>query len=134
MRCTSISIERAVASLYGFDMPNPAGRSSRGARVTGPSSSLMPQRVTICRARALARAQNHAARGSKNQFFQGVQKILLLHAVFTATSSQQGRLVDEVFEVGTHESRRRGRDELQVDVRGKWHPVGMDLQDSGAAC
>src|SRR5207302_4048983 len=54
MRCTSISIERAVASLYGFDMPNPAGRSSRGARVTGPSSSLMPQRVTICRARALA--------------------------------------------------------------------------------
>ena len=82
---------------------------------------------------ALRRAEHHAARGSKNQFFQGIQKILLVHAVCTAPRGQQGRLVDEVFEVGPDEARRRGRDELQADVRGNWHPVGMDLQDGGAA-
>ena len=82
---------------------------------------------------ALRRAQHHTARWSKNQFFQGIQKILLVHAVFTATSGQQGCLVDEVFEVGTHEARRRGRDELQVDIGCKRHPVGVDLQDGGAA-
>src|SRR5260370_39194819 len=82
---------------------------------------------------ALRRAQHYAARGSRNQFLQGVQKILLLHAVFTATSSQQSCLVDEVFEVGTHESRRRGREKLQIDIGCKRHPMGVDLQDGGAA-
>src|SRR5213593_4532115 len=58
LSCTSESMSVAVVSLYGREEPRPSvpGRYglSRGASVTGPSRSLIPHRVTICRANSVA--------------------------------------------------------------------------------
>ena len=55
------------------------------------------------------------------------------HLVVTAAGGEQGRLVDEVGQVGAHHP-RRGRGELgEVDVVGQRHRARVHLQDQLAA-
>ena len=55
------------------------------------------------------------------------------HLVLAAPHCQQGRLVDDIGQIGTGEPRRHCRDLLKIRVRTQRHLLGMDTQDGQAA-
>ena len=74
-----------------------------------------------------------AALGAHHHLVLGVLELLHGDEALVAARRHQGRLVDEVHQVGAGEARRAARQHLEVDIRRQRHVADMDLQDLLAA-
>ena len=76
---------------------------------------------------------HRAALGAHHDLVLGVLELGLRDEALVAARGQQGRLVDEVGEVGAGEAGRAARDHLGVDVGGERHLAHVHAQDLLAA-
>src|SRR5829696_7347941 len=77
----------------------------------------------------LLRAHQERTLATEHDLLQGVQEVLLAHLVLLAARRQERCLVDQVPEIGTGKSGRRGRKLSQIHATGERHASRVNLED-----
>ena len=82
---------------------------------------------------ALGRVQQNIARGSECDLLHRFHEILGAHGTGVLACRAQRGLVDQIAQLGTHQTRGLGRDTLERDIRRERHVLGMHLENRRAA-
>ena len=125
-----------LRSLIG-DAKRLAARHDRDAvDGIGARHQQTENRVTalvVRHALPLGWAHHQVASRTEDEFFECVQEVLLMDAVFAAPGCQQRRLIDQIAKVGADQTRGGGGNDLEIDVGRQRYPARMYLEDRFAA-
>ena len=82
---------------------------------------------------AVGRAQQDVPGRAERNLLHRFGEVACVDSVLSLAGREQGRLVDQVAQLGANQARCLGRDPIKVDVFREGNVLGVNLQDRCAA-